>query len=58
MRGDERRGDDAAEVAVGADEWRRTLERAGFEVERVYGWFDYRPYRGGEDMVFVARRRD
>jgi SAM-dependent methyltransferase len=41
-----------------APEWRRTLERAGFEVERVYGWFDYRPYRGGEDMVFVSSRRD
>jgi SAM-dependent methyltransferase len=40
---------------LSADEWRSTLERAGFEVERVYGWFDYRPYRGGEDMVFVAR---
>jgi SAM-dependent methyltransferase len=39
-------------------EWRRTVEQAGFEVERTYGWFDYRPYRGGEDMVFVARRRD
>jgi SAM-dependent methyltransferase len=38
-------------------EWRRTLEQAGFEVERRYGWFDYRPYRGGEDMIFVARRR-
>jgi SAM-dependent methyltransferase len=42
-----------------AEEWRGLLETAGFEVERVYGWFDYRPYRrGGEDFVFVARRRD
>jgi ubiquinone/menaquinone biosynthesis C-methylase UbiE len=40
---------------LSADEWGSTLERAGFEVERIYGWFDYRPYRGGEDMVFVAR---
>jgi SAM-dependent methyltransferase len=38
-------------------EWRGTLERAGLEVERSYGWFDYRPYRGQEDMVFIARRR-
>jgi SAM-dependent methyltransferase len=37
-------------------QWRRALERAGFEVDRVYGWFDYRPYRREEDMVFVARR--
>jgi SAM-dependent methyltransferase len=41
---------------ISAREWRRTLKRAGFEVERTYGWFDYRPYRGGEDMIFVARR--
>jgi SAM-dependent methyltransferase len=41
---------------IPAKEWRRTLEKAGFEVERCYGWFDYRPYRGQEDMVFVARR--
>jgi SAM-dependent methyltransferase len=41
---------------ISEPEWRRTLEKSGFEVERSYGWFDYRPYRGGEDMVFVARR--
>ncbi len=41
---------------ISARQWRETLEEAGFEVERVYGWFDYRPYRGEEDMVFVARR--
>ena len=37
-------------------DWRLTLEEAGFAIERVYGWFDYRPYRGVEDMVFIARR--
>jgi SAM-dependent methyltransferase len=42
---------------LSAREWRRTLEAAGFEVERCYGWFDYRPYRGQEDMIFVVRRR-
>jgi SAM-dependent methyltransferase len=41
---------------ISAREWRKTLTEARFEVERTYGWFDYRPYRGGEDMVFVARR--
>jgi SAM-dependent methyltransferase len=41
---------------ISAREWRKTLTAAGFEVERCYGWFDYRPYRGQEDMVFVARR--
>jgi SAM-dependent methyltransferase len=41
---------------ISAREWRKTLKKAGFAVERSYGWFDYRPYRGGEDMVFIARR--
>jgi SAM-dependent methyltransferase len=39
-------------------EWRSLLERAGFEVEACYGWFDRRPYAGGEDTVWVARRPD
>ena len=38
-------------------EWQRLLEVAGFEVEALYGWFDRRPYEGGEDTVWVARRR-
>jgi SAM-dependent methyltransferase len=38
------------------DEWRALLEQAGFEVEALYGWFDRRPFRGGEDMVWIARR--
>ena len=41
---------------LSADEWRELLERAGFEVEALYGWFDRRPFRGGEDMVWFARR--
>jgi SAM-dependent methyltransferase len=40
------------------DDWRRLLERAGFEVEALYGWFDRRPFRGGEDSVWVARRAE
>jgi SAM-dependent methyltransferase len=43
---------------ISADEWQQALAEAGFEVQRVYGWFDYRPYRRQEDMVFVARRRN
>jgi SAM-dependent methyltransferase len=39
-----------------ASEWRRLLETSGFEVEALYGWFDRRPYRGGEDSVWIARR--
>jgi len=41
---------------LSADEWRGLLERAGFEGEALYGWFDRRPFRGGEDMVWIARR--
>jgi len=36
-------------------EWLALLERAGFEVEAFHGWFDLRPYEGGEDMIFVCR---
>jgi SAM-dependent methyltransferase len=39
-------------------EWHALLERAGFDVDAIYGWFDRRPYTGGEDVVFVASRRD
>ena len=38
------------------DDWRRLLEEAGFKEIECYGWFDRRPYRGGEDSLFVARR--
>ena len=41
-----------------ADEWGRLLGEAGFAVEARYGWFDRKPYRGGEDTVWVARRTD
>ena len=38
-------------------EWRALLARAGFDVEACYGWFDRRPYQGGEDSIWLARRR-
>jgi SAM-dependent methyltransferase len=38
-------------------EWRMLLEQSGFEIEASYGWFDRSPYRGGEDTIWVARRR-
>jgi SAM-dependent methyltransferase len=38
------------------EEWRALLDGAGFEVVALYGWFDMRPYDGGEDSVWVARR--
>jgi len=36
--------------------WLALLAEAELGVEAVYGWFDRRPYSGGEDTVFVARR--
>jgi SAM-dependent methyltransferase len=39
-------------------EWRLLLEQAGFEVEACYGWFDRRPYQGGEDSIWIARKTD
>jgi SAM-dependent methyltransferase len=38
------------------EEWRTLLERAGFHVLGCFGWFDRRPYAGGEDTVWIARR--
>jgi SAM-dependent methyltransferase len=36
-------------------EWMELLERADFVLEALYGWFDRRPYEGGEDTVWIAR---
>jgi SAM-dependent methyltransferase len=38
-------------------EWRELLNAEGFVVEELYGWFDRTPWRGGEDSVWVCRRR-
>ena len=43
---------------ISAAEWADLLDRSGFEVEACYGWFDRSPFRGGEDMIWVARRPD
>jgi SAM-dependent methyltransferase len=40
------------------ERWLALLGDAGFVVEHVYGWFDRQPYRGGEDTIFIARRRE
>jgi SAM-dependent methyltransferase len=55
-----RRGDEASTMLLAwlsPPEWRRLLDRAGFDVEAQYGWFDRRPFAGGEDVVFAATRR-
>jgi SAM-dependent methyltransferase len=56
-----RSGDDASTMALAwlsPPEWHTLLEHAGFRVEAHYGWFDRRPWSGGEDSVWVAVRPD
>jgi SAM-dependent methyltransferase len=56
-----RSGHDASTMALAwlsPPEWRTLLEQAGFRVEAHYGWFDRRPWQGGEDSVWVAVRPD
>lgn len=43
---------------LGVPEWRLLIGEAGFELDALYGWFDRRPYEGGEDSVWACRRRD
>ena len=55
-----RRGEEASTMVLAwlaPIEWRQLLDRAGFDVEAQWGWFDRRPYAGGEDVVFAAARR-
>jgi ubiquinone/menaquinone biosynthesis C-methylase UbiE len=37
-------------------EWKELLRDEGFVIDAVYGWFDRKPWRGGEDSVWVCRR--
>ncbi|MFN8223873.1 MAG: class I SAM-dependent methyltransferase [Gaiellales bacterium] len=56
-----RRGEEATSFTLHwleAPSWRALIANAGLEVEAVYGWFDGRPWAGGEDMVWVCRRVD
>jgi SAM-dependent methyltransferase len=39
-----------------AEGWRALLEEEGFEIVACYGWFDLRPFAGGEDSIWLARR--
>jgi len=55
-----RRGEEASTMLLAwlsPPEWRLLLDRAGFVVDAQWGWFDRRPYAGGEDVVFAASRR-
>jgi SAM-dependent methyltransferase len=56
-----RGGDEATTMALAwlsPPEWRALLDEAAFDVEAHLGWFDGRPYAGGEDSVWVAVRRE
>jgi SAM-dependent methyltransferase len=39
------------------ERWNSLLAEAGFAVESCFGWFDRRPYSGGEDTVWIAHVR-
>jgi SAM-dependent methyltransferase len=39
------------------ERWHSLLAEARFDVEACYGWFDRRPFAGGEDTVWIARRK-
>ena len=56
-----RRGEEASTMQLAwlsPPEWRLLLDRAGFDLVAQWGWFDRRPYDGGEDVIFAAVRRD
>jgi SAM-dependent methyltransferase len=38
-------------------EWLQLLDDEGFQVDVLWGWFDHRPYEGGEDMIFACAKR-
>lgn len=55
-----RSGESAASMDLhwlSAIEWRRLIDEAGFDIAGLYGWFDRRPYRGDEDMIWICRRK-
>jgi SAM-dependent methyltransferase len=39
------------------ERWNALLAEAGFVVDSCFGWFDRRPYSGGEDTVWIAHVR-
>ncbi|MDX6440281.1 MAG: hypothetical protein QOE43_10 [Gaiellaceae bacterium] len=39
------------------ERWHSLLAEAAFAVDACYGWFDRRPYAGGEDSVWIAHAR-
>jgi len=54
------RGDDGESAMtlwwLEPERWQVLIAEAGFELDACYGWFDRRPFAGGEDSVWIARR--
>ena len=54
-----RGGEQSARFALhwlSAPEWNALIEDAGLVAEAIFGWFDRRPYDGGEDQIWICRR--
>jgi SAM-dependent methyltransferase len=54
--------DDAAQSSMTLwwlepERWHSLLAETGYAVEACYGWFDRRPYAGGEDTVWIAKKK-
>jgi SAM-dependent methyltransferase len=56
VRDEDSEGSTMALAWLEPQDWRRLIGEAGLELVAVYGWFDRRPYSGGEDSVWIARR--
>lgn len=53
--------DDASETTMtlfwlAPARWHTLLVESGFDVEACYEWFDRKPYAGGEDSIWIARK--
>jgi SAM-dependent methyltransferase len=56
-----RAGETAVEMSLhwlAVEEWLELIDEARFDVQELCGWFDRRPFEGGEDMIFFCGRRD
>jgi len=54
-----RGGEQSARFALhwlSAPEWNALIGDAGLVAEAIFGWFDRRPYDGGEDQIWICRR--
>ena len=55
-----RTGDVEEELSLSwlsVEEWKTLLDEEGYAVDVLYGWFDGRPWEGGEDSIWICSRR-